>query len=255
MRSDVTFRTSIGKPLCSVSRVEFVLFATIPTAGTKPQFLNPLIDAMGLPRENIIVVVTRPNLELPEGCTVVEDLGPINIQRWWTRGIEEARARGATKVAVCNDDLVIGASTMHDLAAALDRTGAAIASPHRADKRPGLHRGRLVPYSPVLWGCLWMLNISSGLMPDTNYRWWYGDNDLDIRARRDFRGIASVVTEFEHKDAGGHTSTSPELQALATADQLRYESEYHRLIWLSHQYQRLSSVPRRLIRGTGRLHE
>ena len=225
-----------------------MLFLTVPTAGTRNELLQALLAESGLPAERVIVIATQPNIDLPAGCTVIEDFGPVNIQRWWLKGIEEAVARGALAVAVSNDDVSIDTNTLPHLLYALRSTGAAIASPARVDKKPGLHRGRLLPYSPVMWGSLWLLDPSSGLRPNPQYRWWYGDNDLDIRARRDYSGVVSVPAYFEHRNSGEATGTSSHLQELAAGDRQKFESDYRRLVWMSHKVRVVRNRSHRILR-------
>ncbi len=88
------------------------LFMTIPTAGTRHDLLTKLVEESGLPRDRIVIVSTRSGIRVPEGCLVVEDLGSVNIHRWWNRGIDEAIRRGATVVAVVNDDVTINAESL-----------------------------------------------------------------------------------------------------------------------------------------------
>ena len=213
-----------------------MIFLTVPTAGQRPQTLEELIQASGLPRDQVILISTSPNAGLPKSCVVVNDHGPINIQRWWTVGIEEAVARGATAVAVSNDDVALDSETLTLLYTQMQATGATIAAPARDNKRRGLHRGRLVPYSPVMWGSLWMMNPHHGLLPDTRYQWWYGDNDLDIRARKQHAGVVSVDVVFEHRNAGESTGESVELQELARQDRELFEDQYGQLIWMTDRW-------------------
>jgi hypothetical protein len=216
-----------------------VLFMTVPTAGKRHELLANLIRDSGLSPENIVLVATRPDLDLPGGTVIVEDLGPINIQRWWLRGIEECAARGATAVAVCNDDLELGPATLEQLHAALVQTGAAIASPSRPPRRDGLHKGHLIPYSPRIWGCLWMVDVASGLRPDPRYVWWYGDNDLDIRARRDYSGIVTVPVEFSHRHPGEGTGASEFLTEQTRRDTMTFQGDYARIMTLTGWINRL----------------
>lgn len=207
------------------------LFMTVPTAGSHPDLLRALIDSCGLPRGQIVVVTTRAGVELPEGVVRIDDLEqPPNIQRWWRRGIEEAQARGATAVVVANDDLQVRPETFRELHAALIETGATIASPSRPEHPDGLHKGNLVPYEPRIWGCLWMVDVASGLRPDERYVWWYGDNDLDIRARRDYNGIVSVPVWYEHLHPGQGTSKSEALVAQSDRDAQTFEADYAGLL-------------------------
>ena len=206
-----------------------MLFMTVPTAGSHPELLSNLIRDCGLPPSQIVIVATRPNLSFPEGVIKVEDFGSINIQRWWNLGIAEAEKRGATTVAVLNDDMWVAGETFTELQEALALTGAAIASPHREGERIGLNKGRLVPYTPKIWGCLWMLNLASGLRPNEEYQWWFGDNDLDIRARRDFGGVVTRKVRYEHLHPGVGTGMNPVLAELATQDALVYQRDYARI--------------------------
>lgn len=206
---------------------------TVPTAGSRSESLASLIRDCGLPAERIVIVATKPGLTLPAGVVVVEDLGQPNIQRWWARGIHEAELRGATSVAVANDDIRLNSETLPALADALERTGAAIASPSRSPFRDGLHTKPLVPYEPRLWGSLWVLRVSSGLRPDPRYVWWFGDNDLDIRARKEHGGVVLVNVEFEHLHPGEGTASSLALQTQAAQDGQTFERQYARLLTLS----------------------
>ena len=91
------------------------LFMTIPTAGSHPDMLEGIVETCGLLRERIVIIRTKPNVDVPSGCIVVDDFEPPNIQRWWKRGIDESAARGATAVAVLNDDLRIEPDTLEKL--------------------------------------------------------------------------------------------------------------------------------------------
>lgn len=219
-----------------------MLFLTIPTANSHPELLRGIVETCGLPRDHIILVATRPNLELPEECVVVEDLDPPNIQRWWNLGIETAIDRGATAVAVLNDDLVINEETLDRLHSELIRTGAAIATPTRPDWGAGLFKNEnLFPYTPVIWGCLWMVNVSSSLRPDPRYVWWYGDSDLDIRARTQGEGIVAVDAYYEHFYPGEGTSNSGALMAQTAVDAATFELNHRDFL-----NQSRSASPRKL---------
>lgn len=210
-----------------------MLFMTVPTAGARAQLLAGLIRDCGLPLERIVIVATKPGVDLPDGVVVVEDFGPPNIQRWWAEGIAAAERRGATAVAVVNDDIRLTPQTLTTLADALEMTGAAIASPSRPPFRNGLHTRPLAPYEPRLWGSLWVLRLSSGLRPDQRYVWWYGDNDLDIRARRDHGGVVLCEVEYEHLHPSEGTSKNPELVAQTDRDAQTFEAQYARMLRLS----------------------
>ena len=211
-----------------------MLFLTIPTANTHPKLLLEIIKNSSLPPEQIILVATKSNLELPGNCIVIEDLGSPNIQRWWNVGIEAAINRGATAVAVLNDDLKIDDETLPLLYAELQRTNATIACPTRPDWGPGHYKKKNVfPYTPVIWGCLWMLNTQYPLRPDTQYVWWFGDSDLDIRARRDHGGIVTANVYYEHFFPGEGTKSSVSLQNQTNVDAQTFENQHKKFLRMS----------------------
>jgi hypothetical protein len=235
----------VERLFCGYGSWRAVLFVTIPTAGSHPELLSDLIMDCGLPFENIIVISTRPGVTVPPGVVLVEDHDVPNIQRWWNRGISEAQNRGATVVAVINDDIRITPDTLPTLHAALISEGATIASPSRPPTPDGLYTRPLVPYQPRIWGCLWLLDLSSDLRPDERYVWWYGDSDLDIRARRDYRGVVNTHVEYEHMYPGIGTSKSPELQAQSDRDAETFQRDYARLLTLTRYVNRAKQVLRR----------
>ena len=196
-------------------------FLTVPTRGDHPELLEALVHASSIPRQNIAIVRTA-DVPVPAGVAVLDAIGPLNIHHWWNLGIDYAKDHGASSVAVLNDDLVINSHTITDLTSALEATGAAIATP---GPQVRLHRNRM-PLRPLLIGSLWVLDLSSGLKPNEDFQWWYGDDDLDIRARRDFPGLVTVPVWFEHPHAGQSTETSPILQELVAQDERTFRNQH-----------------------------
>lgn len=199
-----------------------MLFLTVPTRGDHPELLARLVEESGLTPDRVVVVRTDPRAVLPDGVTVVEDTGPLNIHRWWNRGIDACVAEGASHVAVVNDDIITTAEGLAALERALDVTGATIASPG-VERR--IVRGRR-PRGRTLVGSLWVLNAGHGLRPSESYRWFFGDDDLDIRARSQFRGVATTPVDFEHVHPGEATSGSPVLLQLAAGDELTFRRQH-----------------------------
>lgn len=222
-----------------------MLFLTVPTAGNRTDLLTALIAASGLPHAQVVVVATREQVSVPEGVVLEHDLGPPNIQRWWNLGISTAERLGATAVAVLNDDIRIASGTLQTLHAALTASGAAVASPSRPRQRSGLHRGLTVPYAPRLWGSLWVLDLACALRPDERYIWWHGDDDLDIRARRDFGGVVTVDVRYKHLFPGKGTGASEELLRLTAEDAKTFEADYGPLLRPPRRVSRLASLFRR----------
>ena len=187
-----------------------VVWLTVPTAGRDT--LTAAIDSTGIPRDRTVIVATAPDAIRPEGCHVVEDFGEINIHRWWNAGLDYAQAHGATHVLVINDDVLLDETTVPALLDGMEGR-AAIGSPGAG----GIFEGDL-PEWRVMNGACWLLDLATGLRADERYRWWYGDNDLDWRARTEHGGVASVRCYFQHVHANELTAASPELMRITDDD-------------------------------------
>jgi hypothetical protein len=232
------------------------VFVTIPTAGSHPDLLRQIVDDCGVPRDRIVLVRTKPGVRLVEGCEIVDDFGAPNIQRWWNSGIDVAVARGAAAIAVINDDISLSKETLRLLHAEMSRTGATVATPTRPGVQAGLHKGPLIPYKPVLLGCLWLLDLRSGLRPNEEFVWYFGDVDLDIRARQDHAGVVSADVEFHHHFPGVGTGLSTFLLEKTVADERLFEAKYSRIMaWTRFLKmglgEKINIVRRRLLRDLG----
>ena len=187
-----------------------VVWLTVPTAGRDT--LTAAIDSTGIPRDRTVIVATAPDAIRPDGCHVVEDFGEINIHRWWNAGLDYAQAHGATHVLVINDDVLLDETTVPALLDGMEGR-AAIGSPGAG----GIFEG-VLPEWRVMNGACWLLDLATGLRADERYRWWYGDNDLDWRARTEHGGVASVRCYFQHVHANELTAASPELMRITDDD-------------------------------------
>jgi hypothetical protein len=66
----------------------------------------------------------------------------------------------------------------------------------------------------TLWAA--MVKGEEGLRYDEQFRWWYGDNDFDLRCRLDADGTIAVPGPMpDHRLAGNATSESVELSTIA----------------------------------------
>ena len=196
----------------------------VPTAGNRSETLTLLVEDSGLNREHIYVIRTRQGAAVPDGVSVIDDFGPINIHRWWNAGMDAARRDGLRIAVVSNDDVVVGSMAMIQLAQAVQQAGATLATP--GTKRRLIRRG--LPLRWYLDGSLWAVDLTDGLEADEGYSWWMGDRDLEVRARTEFNGLATVPVQFEHSP-GSDTEVRDDLQRLATADMQRF-GEHHMVV-------------------------
>jgi hypothetical protein len=177
------------------------LWLTIPS-GNRGQYLEDIVSKSGIPRDRIVIVNTDAN-KLLEGVHNLWDFDEVNIHRWWNRGINFAKERGAKYVAVLNDDLVLEDNPLNTIANAMEETKSAIGFPY--------------PHTGHICGYCYILNVETGLMPDESYRWWFGDNDLYLRSVK-LGSAIGVPAKVRHLHGNELTSANPKLLALTKKD-------------------------------------
>ena len=186
------------------------IWLTIPT-GTRRQYLADIINESQISPEKIVIVHTVES-EPIEGVNNIWDLEPVNIQRWWNRGIDVARTFGADYIAVLNDDLRLKNNPINKIAYAMKELNAVIGYP--------------LPYTGAIPGYCWVLDVKSNIRADENFRWWYGDDDIRIRAALQGE-IAYVPVEVEHIHPIHLTSTNEDLMKLTIADKEYFEKKWN----------------------------
>jgi hypothetical protein len=154
--------------------------------------------------------------------------GPLNLSEKWNLGLDmaeaAARAEGNHRwnVLVLNDDVEFGSDLVPRLAKGLRSSDENwIAFPNWAsldiadgDAVPMAGRD---PYRMPGWA--FMVRGESGLRADPQFRWWYGDDDLQQQVSALGRKLVCVGgTWVRHLRPGVSTQTSPELQAIAERD-------------------------------------
>jgi hypothetical protein len=183
------------------------LWLTIPTGG-RDQYLEDIVNNSGIPRERIVIVNTDAN-KLLEGVHNLWDFDEVNIHRWWNKGINFAKERGAKYVAVLNDDLALEDNPLNTIANAMEETKSAIGFPY--------------PHTGHICGYCYILNVETGLMPDESYRWWFGDNDLYLRSKK-FGGSVGVLAKVRHLHGNELTSINHKLLAQTKEDKKLFYS-------------------------------
>lgn len=173
----------------------------------RPAELARLLRAVG-PQCDLVVVIdnaSSPPVDsigvhtaATEACdgarttlVVHDDEQPPNLSRLWNVGLDKARghARGNQRgydVAIFNDDAVVPPGWWDAVSGGMRTLGAAAAcsDPHGVLTKPHL---ALEPDRDILrrmCGWAFMLRGELGMRFDERLRWWWGDSDLDWRARR-----------------------------------------------------------------------
>jgi hypothetical protein len=186
---------------------------TIPS-GTRRQYLQDIIQDSNIPPEKIVIVHTVES-EPINGVNNIWDLEPVNIHRWWNKGIDVARTFGADYIAVLNDDLKLKNDPINKIANSMKELNAILGYP--------------LPYTGAIAGYCWVLDIKSNIRADENLRWWYGDNDIQYKAAMQGEFIY-VPCEVEHIHPNELTSSNPDLIELTKADQRYFEEKWGTLL-------------------------
>ena len=168
------------------------LWAVIPSRDRLVMLAN-LINQLRDDKVNVVVIDTGyspPFHTLRSGVEWIrDDAEPQNISRWWNTGIDHVKSiEGSNEhvVAILNDDLVIPPKFVQQLATGIKETGAAAAYPDQHGfKSNHLHTfaGPISLYRRMT-GYAFALRGSADIRADETLQWWYGDDDIDWRARQ-----------------------------------------------------------------------
>jgi hypothetical protein len=186
------------------------IWLTIPT-GTRRQYLADIIKESQISPEKIVIVHTVES-EPIEGVNNVWDLDPVNIHRWWNRGIDIARTFGADYIAVLNDDVKLKNNPINKIAYGMKKLDAVLGYP--------------LPYSGHIPGYCWVLDIKSNIRADENFRWWYGDDDIRMKAK-EIGEVVYIPAEVEHLHGNHLTSINEDLMKLTIADKEYFEKKWN----------------------------
>ncbi len=167
-----------------------------------------------------------------------DDVEPRNISRWWNRGLDAAHAVQSFideeyVVAILNDDLVLPPGFVSRLASAIMRHDAAAAYPNQHGwQRDGDFVHRIA--APIslyrrMTGYAFALRGSKQIRADETLQWWYGDDDIDWKARQ--RGGSVLVGDLTVQHLLPNSTTVGELATQAGLDRGRFEAIWGRTPW------------------------
>lgn len=136
-----------------------------------------------------------------------------NISVLWNLGLRAAARRGNRPydVAVLNDDAIVPPGWFRAVTAEMRRTGAVAGSAAR-------------PNDPRMAGFAFILDGTAGIFADEQFQWWFGDDDIEHRARL-AGGVAQpggLHVEHRHPSA----TTVGVLAQVAAADRDRFDRKW-----------------------------
>lgn len=220
------------------------LYAVIPTRDRHDTLLAMVEKLLDDQVETIVVDngSTPPISFIHPGVHLIRDeQQPPNLSRLWNLGLREATRdfhrwelqQPDYAVAVLNDDLILPPRFVQTLAEAMQRYHAAAAYPDQhgwgAD---ALHttpgpvdlRSRMCGYAFLLRG-------AARLYADETLQWWYGDDDLDWRARQAGGSLLVAGTAVQHLHPNESTNTNPVLSAQAGLDRATFTQKWGQPPW------------------------
>lgn len=211
-------------------------YAVVTTNGR--DCVQECLDAIG-PQVNRIILVTHrcnPSFSIGSGATTLisYDEHPPNISRMWNLGLSEAerlawKEHMSYDVAVLNDDAIVPEHWFTTIVSAMrsQRCIAGSMDQYRMLAHPQVFREPVgISLRLRMSGFAFVLDGTFGLRLDEQFRWWYGDDDLEWRARQE-GGVVRVPGEpVEHLYPGG--TTHGILSRIAGDDRRRFKKKWGR---------------------------
>jgi GT2 family glycosyltransferase len=213
-----------------------VRLATVPTRDRHAD-LADCLKAIGRQVDMVIVVDTgsTPPIKAedygPNVRVLYTDPEPVNLSRWWNLGAEVAASYAGGEpfdLAYVNDDAVVPDGWLEAVAAAMrEHGGAAGCSAGDLISAPLVHRE---PGPVDVWlrlaGHAFVLRGEVGLRADERFRWWFGDSDLDMKARLSGGTVIVPGYPVEHRHPNEQMMARPELMAQTRRDETAFREKW-----------------------------
>jgi hypothetical protein len=192
-------------------------FAVIPTRD-RPEDFADCVRAIA-PQVGLVIAIDHRSGyvggQQPVMACVGYDEDLPNISRMWNLGLTTAHELAEGRpydVAVLNDDVIVPPDWFDRVADTMHKAGAVAGCIRRT-------------FDPRMTGYAFILNGDAGLLADEQFQWWYGDDDLRIRAEA-AGGVAYAYGEdVEHRHP--NSTTVGELASIAAQDRERFERKWN----------------------------
>lgn len=218
------------------------LWAVIPSRD-RPVMLANLCRQLNGDGVSVVVIDTGydpPLTSLHDDGDSIEiirdDAEPPNISRWWNRGLDAVHTvqqwiDQEYIVAVLNDDLVLPPRFVSRLADAIVNHDAAAAYPDQHGFARDYKHEYAGPISLFrrMTGYAFALRGSANFRADEMLQWWYGDDDLDWRARE--AGGSVLVGGLKVEHLSPNSTTVGKLAEQAGRDRQTFINKWGRAPW------------------------
>lgn len=221
-------------------------FAVIPTYN-RPKELMALINQLryqDVSPERILVIDNSDRIKFVDPLTCYKfDRDPApHIYTMWNDGLAWAYRDSHLGdgeyldhcVAILNDDIIIPNNFVDRMTEVMTNFQPTIAFPNQSGQRVSLFNKQpgTVDLSHRTAGYCFVVNGNSGIRLDEDFKWWYGDDDLDWRARSDYSGTYLVQdVTVQHLYPNQSTNASPERSVQARIDRQTFVKKHGKAPW------------------------
>ena len=168
--------------------------------GKREKYILPLLDNLNNYLEKIIFINNDVNYTKFYGVNHIEDFEEINIHRWWNKGIDYAKSRGAEYIAIINDDISFPQDMIDNMINKMKERDAWVCG---------------LAYHA---GVFFIIKANSNVRADETFRWWCGDGDIFRQAMLQDKLIWYKENNFKHFEHNIQTESSEYLKKLGEED-------------------------------------
>lgn len=214
--------------------MERLRYAVVPTHD-RPVELAQCVAAIAAQVDHVIVIAhdcDYPHMFEHSRLTVIPYAAEVpNISTMWNLGLDHAALLASDQpydVAVLNDDAIPASDWFTQVTAAM-RTHGCVAGSGAARVTSNVHVWKSA--EPVnlfhrMQGYAFILASEGGLRVDEQFRWWFGDDDVDWSARERAGTVVVGWAVVKHLHPSG--STNGELARIAGEDRERFRTKWGR---------------------------
>jgi hypothetical protein len=185
------------------------LWLVIPI-GPRIRYIDAVISNSLLDPSKIVIVKDKQTRIIDKAVNI-ERPNILNIQVWWQIGIEFVEKKGGRYVAILSDDIELLPGQLQTMHQELINNKVAMISSKISGK-----------YG---WGHAFIIDLASGIRPDSRFTWYFGDYDLKYQAKR-HGGFMFGSQEIVHLEAGNLTQESPDLREVIIHDRKLFGRKY-----------------------------
>lgn len=175
--------------------------------GKREKYLPALIDTLNEYLNQIIFINNKENYSKFYGVNHIEDFDEINIHRWWNKGLDFAKSKGAEYVVIMNDDISFNKNLISSMIDKMVERKAEVCG--------------IVNHA----GVFFIIKTDSNIRADENLRWWCGDGDIFRQALERRSLIWYLDNSFIHYELNKQTDEDSFLLELGRKDLETYKNK------------------------------